>query len=251
MDKLQYKKAPVFEGMDGFYHGFFGRNYGFGLKPFDSLNISFDVGDEESAVIKNRKKILNEFCFEKMVSANQVHGDGFYISRPSDGENGEESKSVGDADILLTDNPGQLILIKTADCQPVILADPVNKACAVVHSGWKGSVLNVISKAIYLMIDSFGSDPSEIKAAVGPALGCCCAEFINYKKEIPEKLWKYRVGKYNFDFREMSKNQLYESGIRNKNIWVDQRCTKCNTDIFFSYRAEKITGRQASVAGWL
>jgi|AntRauTorckE6833_2_1112554.scaffolds.fasta_scaffold48539_2 YfiH family protein len=248
---LIYKSSPVLEGIKGFCHGFFSRQGGFSKKPFDSLNVSFDVGDLETDVIKNRKLILNEFGFGKMVSVHQVHGVDAFIPGPFDGCFGEHCTNGFDADIIITDNPGQLLMVKTADCQPVIIADEVKRVCAVVHSGWRGSVQNVICRAVDKMIEKYSCAPLNMKAAVGPALGPCCAEFKKYRKEIPEEFWDYRVGEYNFDFRAISVFQLESAGLKKKNIWVDNHCTKCNYKHYFSYRNRKVTGRQASVAGWL
>lgn len=247
---VDYVKAPVLENIEGLFHGFFFRTGGTSLSPFDSLNVSFDVGDKESDVVKNRKTVLKELGFEKMISVNQVHGISYYIPKPLEGIYGEHLLKKEDADIIITDNPGQLILIKTADCQPVLLADSKKRVCAGVHCGWKGLVSNVIIKALDVMIDKFGCSPKDICAAIGPALGSCCAEFVNYRREIPEYLWDFRVGEFNFDLREISKRQLIRAGVDEKNIWLDQNCTKCRDDLYFSYRNNKITGRQASVIGW-
>ncbi|MGM0418476.1 MAG: peptidoglycan editing factor PgeF [Thermodesulfobacteriota bacterium] len=248
---LIYIKSPVFEDIKGFSHGFFSRQGGISKEPFDFLNVSFDVGDAESDVITNRKLILDEFGFGKMVSVHQVHGVDSFIPKPFDGAYGEHCMNSPDADIIITDNPGQLIMVKTADCQPVILTDEEKRVCAVVHSGWRGSVQNVICRAVDKMIEKYSCVPGNIKAAVGPALGSCCAEFKKYRKEIPEEFWDYRVGEYNFDFKAISVFQLVSAGLKKKNIWVDKHCTKCNNDKYFSYRNKKVTGRQASVAGWL
>lgn len=247
---LKYTKSPLYKNIKGLCHGFFNRNGGFSPGNFSSLNISFDVGDEEYNVAKNRRLILNEFSMEKMVTVNQVHGFDFYIPGPLDGVYGERFKGKKDADIIITDNPGQLLLIKTADCQPVLIVDPDKRICAAVHSGWKGSVSNVICRAVDKMIESYNCNPVNLIAGIGPSLGPCCAEFVNYRKEIPEEFWKYRVGEYNFDFWEISIYQLEKAGLVRKNIWVDGRCTKCNHEDFFSYRNNKNTGRQASVVGW-
>ncbi|MDY0360065.1 MAG: peptidoglycan editing factor PgeF [Desulforegulaceae bacterium] len=245
-----YVKAPVFEKINGLFHGFFFRTGGVSVPPFDSLNISFDVCDKESDVVKNRKIVLNEFGFDKMISVNQVHGVSHYIPKPLEGVYGEHLSKKKDADIIITDNPGQLLLIKTADCQPVLIADPLKKVCAAVHCGWKGLISNVVIRAIDIMIEKYGCVPKDMAAAIGPSLGACCAEFVNYRKEIPESLWKYRVGEYNFDLKEISKQHLIKTGLEEKNIWIDENCTKCRQDLYFSYRNNKITGRQASVIGW-
>ncbi|MDY0132780.1 MAG: peptidoglycan editing factor PgeF [Desulforegulaceae bacterium] len=247
---VDYAKAPVFENIKNLYHGFFFRTGGKSVSPFDSLNVSFDVGDKESDVVRNRKFILNELGFDKMISVNQVHGISHYIPNPLEGAYGEHFLKKEDADILITDNPGQLLLIKTADCQPILIVDSKKRVCAAVHCGWKGLVSNIIVKTLDIMMEKYGSLPKDLSVAIGPSLGPCCAEFVNYKKEIPESLWEFRIGDYNFDLREISKQYFLKLGVEDRNIWIDQNCTKCREDFYFSYRNNKVTGRQASVIGW-
>jgi hypothetical protein len=117
---------------------------------------------------------------------------------------------------------------------------------ANVHSGWKGSIKNIIGKCVDTMILEFGSNPANIIAGISPSLGPCCSEFINYKDEIPANMWKYKFKNKNyFDFWKISYNQLMVKGIKKENIENMRICTKCNMDKFFSFRGEKITGRFA------
>jgi copper oxidase (laccase) domain-containing protein len=88
-----------------------------------------------------------------------------------------------------------------------------------------------------------------IVAGVGPSLGPCCAEFVNYQSEIPKEFWKYRQGSDLFDFWSLSRDQLCAAGVLNKNIYLSNFCTKCNPALFFSYRGEGQTGRFAAVIG--
>ena len=99
------------------------------------------------------------------------------------------------------------------------------------------------------MLETFGSKPGDILAAISPCLGPCCSEFINYQDEIPESLWKYRISDHYFDFRQISRHQLTAKGILPGHIEMARLCTKCTSDTFFSYRKEKITGRFAVAAG--
>ena len=100
------------------------------------------------------------------------------------------------------------------------------------------------------MVRKFGTDPSNIAAGISPSLGPCCAEFVNYKKEIPENLWKFKSkDNDNFDFWELSFYQLLQKGVRADNIENMNICTKCFSKTFFSYREEKQTGRFACVIG--
>ena len=139
------------------------------------------------------------------------------------------------------------LLIAVADCQAVLMYDPVKKIAANIHSGWRGSINNIIECTINSMKDRFGSLPADIVAGVGPSLGPCCAEFVNYKKEIPEKYWSFMISENHFDFWAVSNSQLCDSGVLPENIHIGGMCTKCNTDLFFSYRGNNKTGRFAAV----
>ncbi|MDX2500846.1 MAG: laccase domain-containing protein, partial [Deltaproteobacteria bacterium] len=118
-----------------------------------------------------------------------------------------------------------------------------------VHSGWRGSIDNIIGRTIEAMQHHFGCHPDAILAGIGPSLGPCCAEFINYKTEIPQEFWRYKDPVDHFDFWAISYDQLLDAGVLAKHIESCQMCTRCRTDEFFSYRAEKTTGRFAAVIG--
>ena len=108
---------------------------------------------------------------------------------------------------------------------------------------------NIIGRTVNVMKKNFGGLPSDIVAGVSPSLGPCCAEFTNYKDEIPNKYWVYKDGNDHFDFWSLSCDQLCKAGVLLDNIYLSKKCTKCNTDLFFSYRRESITGRFAAVIG--
>ncbi len=159
-----------------------------------------------------------------------------------------------EADGIITDIEGIFAVIQVADCQAVILYDPVRKVVANIHSGWRGSLLNILGTGVNIMERGFGTDPGDIVAAVSPSLGPCCSEFKHYRKEIPRYLWKYRLNNNgnhfdHFDFWQMSCDQLVKEGVKPENIEISRVCTPCNSHIFYSYRKEKNTGRFAVVAG--
>jgi len=136
-----------------------------------------------------------------------------------------------------------------ADCQAVVLFDPVRRVVANIHSGWRGSVANIIAKTVSVMQHHFACNPADLLAGVGPSLGPCCAEFIHYEDEIPRQYWHYKNSGRHFDFWAMSRDQLCKAGVPGDNIRVAGCCTRCRTDLFFSYRAEKVTGRFAVAVG--
>ena len=117
-----------------------------------------------------------------------------------------------------------------------------------MHSGWRGSAANIIAKTVAVMREEFGSDPGEMYAAVSPSLGPCCAEFVNYRTELPAALHSFQERANYFDFWAISRYQLEETGIQPERIDVAGLCTVCDAR-FFSYRRDKITGRNGSVIG--
>lgn len=245
MEEIRF---PGLSALPGLYHAVFSRSGGVSAPPFDSLNASFGVGDAPENVQENRKRIAHRSGATRLLLARQVHGIRTLVL--TENEAPVESDNPPEADAILTNVPGYFPLVQVADCQPVLLADPRNRAVAAVHSGWRGSVQNVVGTAVSAMREHFGTDPADLRAGVGPSLGPCCGEFVNYETEIPEPLWKYRISEHHFDFWALTRDQFLETGVPETNIHVSGICTKCNTGRFFSYRGEKTTGRFAAVIGY-
>ena len=239
----QFENLANVRGID---HGIFTRKAGHSQPPYASLNISYGIGDEEKAVARNRSLIAGIMGAAEMTFIDQVHGREIAVlGRDQKGNN----NPVAVADAVVTDRPENYLVIQVADCQSVLMVEPARKVVANVHSGWRGSIGNIIGRTVEAMQQHFGCHPDAILAGIGPSLGPCCAEFINYKTEIPQEFWRYKDPGDHFDFWAISSDQLLNAGVLAKNIESSQMCTCCRTDDFFSYRAEKITGRFAAVIG--
>jgi YfiH family protein len=189
-------------------------------------------------------------CFDRPlgVFARQVHGTEVRMVSTTAGSTGQGGIRVN-GDALATTRNDNALVIQVADCQPVLIADPTKKAAANVHSGWRGSIDNIIGRTIGALVTQLGCRPQNMIAAIGPSLGPCCAEFVNYRKEIPSRYWKYRRAGDLFDFWRISIDQLVDAGVPIKAISVAGICTRCNQHLFFSYRGQKNTGRFAAVIG--
>jgi len=242
---VSFYRFPNLVPFPNLRHGIFTRNGGFSKGSFDSLNVSLSVGDDPENVKQNRKII--SICMDngKLVFAKQVHDKNVIVI--SEKSANDAAPLVGDA--LITDLYNKLLVINIADCQAVLLYDSVKQVVANIHSGWRGSINNIIGATIDAMKANYNCRPSDISAGISPSLGPCCAEFINYKKEIPEKLWKYKDLALNLDFWAISADQLSDAGVIPENIYSCRVCTKCNKDLYYSYRGEKTTGRMATVIG--
>jgi len=245
---LSYLQFPHLAAFDNIWHGIFTRQGGCSPAPYDSLNVSLGVGDSSVNVQRNRRRILECSGGSELIFTNQLHGVKVLALKESDTSDVEiDRKPTLEGDALVTDIRGKALVIKAADCQAVMMVDPLRQIIANVHSGWRGSIHNIIAKTIAVMKEKFNCNPQDIHAGVGPSLGPCCGEFIHYKNEIPEDFWKYRVGEVYFDFWAASRDQLCEAGVKAVNIRLSHSCTKCNTGQYFSYRGEGRTGRFAAV----
>lgn len=247
---LTFFQFPILAGFPEIRHGIFTRRGGQSNGHYRSLNTSFSVGDDSGNVEKNR--FLISQCLDKneLVFANQVHGNKMLLI-DVDNQIATAGRSrnppVGDA--LVSDVKGKILVVQIADCQSVFLYEPNCQVIANIHCGWRGSINDIIGRTATVMKTQFNCRPQHIIAGIGPSLGPCCAEFINYKKEIPRKFWKYKNKSNYFDFWSISFDQLSGCGILGKNIYTSNVCTKCNTDLFFSYRGEGTTGRFAAAIG--
>lgn len=232
-------------------HGIFTRLNTEDNGVFDPLNTGRSLNLTQSVVENNKTHMVRKWGEQKFVFLNQVHGNTIKLLKNHDTdlpENFELNKKRFTADGIVTDMKNVFLTILVADCQAVMFYDPVKKIIANIHSGWRGSVADIIGKCIDTMINAFACRPEDIIAAVSPSLGPCCSEFVNYKDEIPENLWKYKTDNSTyFNFWKMSEDQLIKKGIKKENIENMQICTKCNTDIFYSFRGEQTTDRFACV----
>ena len=222
----------------------FSRHGGASEAPYHSRNVGLHVGDDEALVLQNRAWIKEELGLAWLVSAKQVHGDSILNVDWLPGADEEHA----DHDALMTNIPELGLMIQQADCQAVMLYDPEHRAVANIHSGWRGSVANIIAKTVAAMIAAYGTKPANLFAAISPSLGPCCGEFVNYRQELPPAFHGYQTQPNHFDFWAISRDQLRDTGVRSEQIEIAGRCTVCDGN-YFSYRRDKVTGRFASVIG--
>lgn len=234
-------------------HGVFTRHGGVSEKPYATLNVAWNNGDAPDAVQENLLRVKSVIGVERLVASKQTHGDSIHVVDQSCLVQATERHPIlltppGDA--LVTDQRGVGLLIKIADCQAIFLVDPVRHVIANVHCGWRGSTGGIPIKVVALLRDRFGCRAQDLLAGISPSLGPCCAEFRNYAEELPASFWRFQTRSTYFDFWAITRWQLVRAGLRPEHIEVANRCTVCETSMFFSYRGEKTTGRNAAVLAW-
>ncbi len=226
-------------------HGVFTRHGGASDPPYSSLNTSYSLGDRPENVTANLSKIKETIQAKHLIFMNQSHGAEIYVLRKGDFK---RQGSIPLADAMITDIPGIALMVKQADCQGVIIFDPRNRVVANVHCGWRSNVKNILGRTVTRMREDFGSRGSDLLAAIGPSLGPCCAEFVSHEEIFPKEFEPFMVRKNYFDLWAISYWQLLEAGLGKENIELAGICTRCRTDLFYSYRGEGETGRFATVA---
>jgi YfiH family protein len=153
---------------------------------------------------------------------------------------------LGEGDALASNQPGVWAEIRTADCVPVLLADPVRRVVAAVHAGWRGSSEAITRRAVETMQRQYGSDPPDLIAAIGPAIGVCCYEVgpevaVRFPGSVAEKGGRLRV-----DLANANREHLRQAGVAGNNIHNLARCTYCEPADFHSFRRDKGKHRMIS-----
>ncbi len=165
---------------------------------------------------------------EELIFANQVHGDKIIAIN-------KKPEDVPDGDAFITNQKNLSIAVRVADCQGLLVFDPVQKAISAIHSGWRGSTVNIIGKTIQRLKEEYGSNPKDLIVGISPSLGPCCTEFSDPKKELPEFIHPYIEG-HHVDFWSLSIDQLKNEGVMESQIEKTKQCTKCDPAGFYSYR---------------
>jgi len=244
---------------EGFANGFSTRIGGVSPFPEKDLNLAGFDDDSPENIYENRRRFLNAFEGEwKIASCWQIHSDLIrHVKDFSDAADGNYKM-----DALVSDAPKVLLGVKTADCVPVLLADVKTRAFAAIHAGWRGTVASIVPKTIAKMREKFGTNPSDLIAAIGPAasgrnyeVGVDVIELFqqNFPENYQDFFARTRENHALVDLFKANNFQLLSSGVAPKNIYISELCTMERTDLFFSYRVEKRlygkTGRLLSVIG--
>ena len=246
---LIWHSFSIFEPWPELRHGYFTRAGGLSGPEGGDLNLAFAQGfDPPENVMANIDRAADALGLPAPAFVRQTHGVGVSSVLPAHRYQPRSPEEVRYGfDAMIAPEPGVSLLIKVADCQAVLLYDPILKMLGLVHSGWRGSVQNVIGVTVTEMA-RLGAVPGRMLAAVAPSLGPCCAEFVNHALELPRDFLEFQVTKNHFDFWAVSRKQLNGCGLADRNIEIAGLCTKCSPE-FFSYRRGDHWGRFGLMAG--
>lgn len=288
---VQWLPVPAWEKSgsrinDWLWHGFSTRKGGLSRAYCaedapSELNLGFTADDDREAVAGNRRLLSEAITGDAntpLATIRQIHSSVLVLYGA--GDLAREHPCWGDG--LMTDRPGVLLGIQTADCIPVLVADRKRRAVAAFHAGWRGTVKRIVESGVGRMRIEFGSRPEDLVAAIGPGIGRCCyavgeeifssfeSQFI-YGRELFREVYstdpvrtKYPMlfltqrapghspigPSPHLDLIEANRRQLLDAGLKPGSIQVVGGCTNCHPELFFSHRASKgHAGRMMSVIG--
>jgi len=240
---IPYYTFASFDAQPRLRHAVLTRLGGVSPAPWDSLNLGWTVGDDREQVEANYQRWSQAFGLvrEELTTTWQVHGNRIVVA-----DEGNRHGSLGQADGLITRTPGLAITQRFADCTPILLYDSARHACGIAHAGWQGTAVRCAEAAVQAMQAQFGSQPADLLAGIGPAIGPCCYEVgpevaaaIRTSHHRPDLLLRpgRRPDSHFLDLWQANAQQLADAGVRR--IEIGGLCTACHRDIFFSHRADK------------
>lgn len=251
---LKYFTIDEFEKTGLVKHGFSTRCGGVSENEYKSMNLRMHCDDKKENILKNYEIFCNEIDvnFKNLVFSNQVHCDTIKRVGKYDMGNGIISPQKWDGvDALITNEPGVPLCIFSADCVPVFFLDTKQKAIALAHSGWKGTVLKISAKCIEKMAQEYSSNPEDILVGIGPSIGVCHFEVGNEVSDVFRDTFGETVlekhEKWHVNMQKAIEISLLEKGILKNNIINANICTYCNWELLFSHR--KTNGKRGVMAG--
>jgi YfiH family protein len=273
-DGLEVLKVKGWKQYEWLLHGF--STCGGGISQVyggSTLNLGWTKEDESTSVTENRKRFLGAVCGEHagsvLVGVRQIHSSIVQVVKKDEGAlegrlQTEEGKAILEGDGLITNVPGVLLGVGTADCVPVLVVDVTKRVVAAFHAGWRGTVARIVERGITMMQQEHGCQASDLVAAVGPSIGPCCytvgeevwSEFgrqFGYAKEL--FIRKTDTAEVRLNLWEANRRQLMDAGVPEASIAMTAECTVCARSQsgalrYFSHRAEHgNAGRMLNVVG--
>lgn len=250
---LPYYTFPALAQHTEIVHAVFTRTGGVSHPPYRGLNVGHSVGDEYEAVEENHSLVWRALCVQgaEVVTAQQVHGNRVTVVGAKDG-----GSVMPQTDALITGEEGVTLMLRFADCLPILLYDGRRRVVGLGHAGWRGTAAAVASRMVLTMIEVFGSDPSDVLAGLGPAIGPCCYEVgdeVTRAVKPTLSRWQDAIrplgnSHFSLDLWEANRQQLRDRGV--SHIETGGLCTACHADEFYSHRADGgKTGRFATLIG--
>ena len=257
-----YLTFPLLENTGLVRHLFSTRMGGASRGIYSSMNLSFSRGDNKEDVDENFRRIAQilDSTPEHIVCSKQTHTTNVRKVTEEDlGKGVVRETDYDDVDGLITNVPGIILATFYADCVPLYFVDVKKGAIGLSHSGWRGTVNRMGQVTLQAMKRAYGTEPSDVMAAIGPSICQDCYEVGEevadaFRKSFPNE-WEYLIrkgkeeGKYQLDLQETNRRILLAAGVLPENIAVTDICTCCNSELLFSHRGSN--GKRGNLGAFL
>ena len=253
-DNLQYLVSPLLEGTP---HCFSTRFGGVSEGYLSSLNLGTHRGDDPANVRENYRILGKAVGFDPLhtVFTKQIHSDIVERVGRSHCGRGLLREATEGCDGLVTDETGVVLTVFSADCTPVLFFDPVANAIGAAHAGWRGTASGIVAQVVEKMTAEFGSDPKNIRVAIGPCISQCCFET---HRDVPDAMIASlgeeanthilpKGEKYLVDLKGLNALWLQKAGV--EQIHIAKECTACEPDRFWSHR--RVGDQRGSLAAMI
>ena len=237
---MEFYHSKLLNSVSNVTHAFTSRSSG---------NLAFHVNDDVKDVAARHETVAKELNYDKkmLVHMKQIHSDIVHIITDND-----NFKTPPTCDALITNKKNIPLMVMVADCSALLFYDKKQKVIAVAHAGRQGAFKNIVKNVINTFINDFNSKPQNIIVSIGASIGVCCYEvgeeiYEEAKKLNLEYAMQKRENRFYLDVSKILNSELLACGIKEKNIEISKKCTSCQNDKYFSYRAEGITGRFAGI----
>jgi YfiH family protein len=242
--------SPLLSAFTDLLACFTTRHGGMSRPPYTNANLAFHVGDDAADVLANHELLARALGYERprLVHMRQIHSDRIVVV-----EEGFGFDVPPECDALVTNRTGTPLMVMSADCTPILLYDPLNRAIGAVHAGRAGALKKILPKTIEAMAETYGTRREDLHISMGPSIEGCCYE-INAQIAAEVEALGYRSTlrfegeKVFLDVNTILRIQLEEMGTDQEKIEMIGGCTACERGEYFSYRADaQKTGRIAGV----
>ena len=238
-------------------HGFSTRIGGVSPAPWDSLNLGVGRGDDMDRVRENYRRFCAALGVDehRAVLSKQVHENNVrHVTAEDCGKGLFRDRDYTSVDAMVTDTPGIPLVVFSADCNVILLHDPVRRAVGAAHAGWRGTAAGIAAETVRVMTEDYGCDPADLRAAIGPAIGPCCFETDG---DVPEALraalgvavepfMAWNGSKWHIDLKAVNALWLRREGVTR--IDICDHCTACRPDLYWSHRKTGLRrGEQAAL----
>ena len=255
---MVYYSFPSFDAVPFVRHGFSTRLGGVSTGIWESMNLSFTRGDDETAVRENFDRFCRAVGVESehgVLSAQEHHTVVYNATAADRGRGITRPRGYTDIDGLLTDEPDVVLMTQYADCVPLFFVDPVRHVVGTAHAGWRGTAAGMGAVMVERMVSDYGCRREDILAGVGPSIGPCCFEVDEPVREAFATSVAFADactkpmgnGKSFIDLWEINRRTIEEAGVKPEHITVTDLCTRCHPDVLWSHRATN--GQRGSLLG--